>query len=1614
MKAHGSEIQKRTLPGKTKEGDRKVMNKILKRLLSVVLAVVMVIGLVPLSRPVTVKAIDFIPAGTTIYFDPSNSPTWSQGGLYGFVSSANSTQAGLVIMEQIEGTNIYQGKLLAEATNIDFKRINPDNPTLQGVWDDQGVWPSLVRGNYLYTLDNRNVWKGVTGSWSSYTPEEPEVPDNNLFYVDTDLVDYFNDARVDNGDTDTFSTNNQGSWMGNFTENNHNGTAFSYLNGKISQYLGNSNDQNLPLYFGSLLFVNNRVGRSNLGDPNYTSLGRWNTTANVALTKSNQNENNVNLATHNTSAAVQGLVYNQLRSDGQLLAPDGSTELPYFSKNLANEWKYGNNSLMKYYEGYQFPFKVSTYENSDVKKYSYDSETDYAVRLSENSNEKKLVAVNTSNKTQNTDGTDGYYPFNIVGESNRDNVNYGFGTKFTIPFTVNENGTIDGTKDGDPITFSFTGDDDVWVFLDGHLVLDMGGAHAKAEGEIDFKNLTATVKNAATAENSSDQVVSGNSNEISNYQDRGLENYVWVDGNNGVATQERSKVATSDSVKTFAQLVDDDFAESFKDSSQTHTLVMFYMERGMYDSNMKVEFTINPLPSGLSLSKSLDVTDVNDGLESAVQEAEDDSFSFKIQTKDSEEGSFKNVENLGYILTKGNNDSGLQTAQDSVISGVGAKSYAHSFINTTSEDNAFTSGTSFEITELTENTGTVFEYDYNNTTWTVYDKDANNSIIASSANSDMNNLVAKFDFPDTGDFIKYDYGVNFTNKPKVGSVSVTKQWKTGETAPTDGEYSFQILVDLDGEENDDYHYSSYELEYTLGTGDTQSSTDPEGKFTLKVGDTVTFAGIPVGASYKIIESIPENADYTSDQTNNTVTGTIEDNSAASVTFINGFNTKELDKVIYIEAGREDGTNYTLKDSDDANIVITDISPAEGITIIKNDDGTVNFKSDNADMKYEVTYSGTKTDGTIVAGKITVFTYKATNKVYVFDYGLESDLTETNDNGDGLFQGGVFYNTEAQNDDATKTTAVLGGITDDGDTPQTDVVADSAGVTINNDGTSAGKVTFKPQAFMDQAENYTYTADITKIGATLDKTNPETGTVVNGKIKVMPANVVYYEDNFADEISTEGSADSSVIVNSTPIDLKQSSAQGELYGYDDAYRNQNGDSAGGATGMKSGAKATFTFKGTGFDLIARTGSNTGTIVYKVKNLDTNKIEYYGAVDTYYRNGTLYQLPVLSIKDLGYATHEVTILVVEDANGSEANPTTFYLDGVRIYDPAGEALNDEYAQKNPDEVDADIRNIRQMILGNCEIIENGVVDEFGEQITSAAVDGSTASVLFYSEDEDPSLNELYFYGFMNQEDMSDPDSPTYSSSLAEYLRRGPSNELYLSGDAGAAFIVKADGTENPTFQVEAKKVDLTTGGGSENLTLSMLTGENKVRKDISEISTKTAMYYEIPVTEGIPLDSGSYLVVLTGADSGEACISLTNLKTKGYTIKSPTDDSVKTLVSDVIEEYIPELSEDAYSVDVEFVGYENTVVKGKNVKAIVSVPAGSQIDGFQVYGNDNELTTTATKLDVSTNDGEDQYRVTFMMPNSKGTYTLKFIPYKLDDNGNRIESATFLQKTVKISR
>lgn len=1519
--------------------------KFKKRLLGIILTILMVVSVIPVQQvqPVKAAAGDTIPAGTTIYLRPNAATTWiKDNAVMAFKTSANNKQSEIVVMTKMDDDLTWSGETTAEATNIDFLRLDPND---KHVWNEAGTWPGLERGKNLYTFA---LHTGVTptGMWTTYSNTGSET--TSYFNVNATLVDYFNNGRVEQPKNTLY---NEGNMTG---EKN---APYSQLNQWISNLQGyalngvaDSKNDNapVPLYFGDLLHAKQAGG-------NLTWYWQG---ANVAFGPNKETA---------SKDVAQGIVGKNL-DDGNLITSytnenGDPVKVPFF-----NEDAYPNQSkYMRFYNNLQFPFTKTT-NDKGVSTYSFDSEQNTVHYDYENN---KIVRDDTI-KIHDVGGDTGYFPFNSVDPSAKDNLNYGFGTQFTIPFTVTETGkNVDGTS----MTFKFTGDDDVWVYIDGALVLDMGGAHCKAEGEINFATQMATITTGTSDAKLGNQPTAGGRVAAKD---------------NGMRTVDFKNITVKKSDGNTISL-----ADYMKESGKVHELKMYYMERGMWDSNMSISYSFVPLPSGLTLSKTLDTKDVNAGLKNAVQGL--DNFDFNIQTRNlkDREANYSDVDNLGYTLYDYNDNTYPgQVAKNSTAT-FSSSYYASEFIDTTDENNssAFYAGTGFKITESIPK-GTKLQYDETKTKWGVYD-----SVTSRAAKYQGEGAVATFDMGDvnSSEMDVVNRYVNFVNTPKVGSLSVEKIYNG--TAPKDKTFGFTVMVDLTGHD----YYDLYELEYT---GSQTGITDKNGHFTLKAGETITFAGIPAGATYKVVEDKPDAGDTWEQDTAKctNLTGTIADGGTAAAVVTNKTKTTTKDYVIYAEAGKTvtyapDGvtitglTNPTTDDTD--------------ITTNVNNGGKGEFTPKSPNKKYDVDYTGTTANKGDFTGTITVLTYQATNKVYVFDYGLESDIAKPNDNKDGLFQGGTFYNANAKGD--MDTTAKLGTINAAKENTQTEITTISdSDIAINGNGSATSAVTFKPVAFMDKVENYTYTADITKNGATLNSNNPETGTTVHGTIKTMPASVVYYEDNFANEV-TVTDKDGIKIVNSTPINLSQSNSQTELYGHDNAYADTaNNDSAGSSTEMTVGAKATFTFKGTGFDLISRTSGTSGSIVYKVKNMDTNTVATYGAVDTYYNNGDLYQLPVISIKNLAYAKYEVTLLVPKS---NMESASTFYLDGVRIYNP----LNDD-EEKNAsyikNEVSVKTTSIREMILGTCEITESGINDpDSGSYITSAEVPGSTSSILYCAGDEN--AMSLSFLGDVNQEDMNQDASATYSNSLAEYLRRGPSNEVYLTGTTGIGFVVKADGTADSTLQVEAKTVDMSTETEGIDTTLSMVTKttDGYAKRKISAINTKTAMYYNIPVENAIPLKDGNYLVVLTGTATDTQCISLTNLKQKGYTISSPADTANKALVKDIIESAMPVTPE--YGVDVSFVKFSSALQSGKKVTAEVTVPEGSEVDGFQVYANENPITTKMVKGE--TKSGQTTYKVMFNMTKARGKITLDFVPYKFDTDGvTRIESELYLRKTAVVRR
>ncbi len=1394
--------------------------KFKKRLLGIILTILMVVSVIPVQQvqPVKAAAGDTIPAGTTIYLRPNAATTWiKDNAVMAFKTSANNKQSEIVVMTKMDDGLTWYGTTTAAATNIDFLRLNP-NYTNQ-VWNEAGTWPGLESGKNLYTFV---LHTGVTptGMWTTYSNTGSET--TSYFNVNATLVDYFNNGRVEQPKNTLY---NEGNMTG---EKN---APYAKLNQWLSNlpgYAMNGVDSTdnvnapVPLYFGDLLHTSQAGGNGNLS-------WYWKG-ANVAFGPNKETA---------SKDVAQGIVGKNL-DDGNLITSytnenGDPVKVPFF-----NEDAYPNQSkYMRFYNNLQFPFTKTT-NDKGVSTYSFDSAKNTVYYDYDN---KKIVRKDDLKiHDASKDNSIGYFPFNSTDpdQSAKDNLNYGFGTQFTIPFTVTETGK---NVDGSEMEFNFTGDDDVWVYIDGALVLDMGGAHNKAEGKINFAKQEATIRTGTS------NAKLGNSLTVGGRTPAEPNGNTTVKFENIMVKKSGSEPVTLD--------------KYMKKSGTVHELKMYYMERGMWNSNMSISYSFVPLPSGLTLSKTLDTTDVNAGLKNAVQGL--DNFDFKIQKKNlkTDEANYSDVENLGYTLYDYDDRTFPgQEAKDSTAT-FSSSYFASDFINTKDKNNssAFYAGTGFQITESIPQ-GTKLQYDTSKTRWGVYD-----SITSRAAIEVGKGAGATFNMGDdtSSEMDVVNRYVNFVNTPKVGSLSVAKKYEG--YAPENETFGFTVLVDLTGHD----YYDSYKLEYT---GTQNGTTDENGHFTLKVGDTVTFAGIPAGATYKVVEDAPGADDtWVQDTAKCTkLTGTIVANTTSAAVVTNKTKTTPKNYVIYAEAGK------TVTYAPDG-VTITDLTaPITGdkdITTNVNKDGKGEFTPTSSNKKYDVNYEGTTIDKCNFAGKITVLTYEATNKVYVFDYGLESNIADTT-TGDGLFQGGIFYNEKATGTMAT--TAKLGEITPAQENSQTTI--SGSNIEIDKDGKAASAVTFKPIAFMDKAENYKYTANIAKVSTELDDTNPETGTTVHGTIKTMPANVVYYEDNFNASNNTDDSSVKIVYTNSKPTNdptYSQSNDQSENYGHDKAYNGDLEESGNSATEMNNGDGAYFTFTGDGFDIVSRTNENTAGLIAYVYN-GKKDAEYFRnpevfkagtkdlvksiPVDTFYSNGDLYQVPVISTTLQQRGTYTVYLKALKTYTGQ----SVIYIDGVRIYNPLADKSAYLETEKN-----TKVQELRGMLLGSSPSIN--LVTSDGNN--GFLIDGGSTAVEQYLPEK--------------------PEIGAYlgAETLADVMKAGPNNELYLPIDNGVAFKVSTPvGDADWTLQVGAKSVSADTSTESDAVVADKAFTVYVKPDDVKEtkyqevknytINTSTDMYYDINLKEvikaqGWTADSYDVIVLNTTVDyNNYDIISLTNIK------------------------------------------------------------------------------------------------------------------------------------------
>lgn len=1518
--------------------------KFKKRLLGIILTILMVVSVIPVQQVQPVKAAE-ITKDTWIYLDVSKNTNWTQAdAVFGFVSTKNNKNSERVLMEKISGTDIWKGQLQADATNIQFLRLNSKDKN-GTPWNTSSGWPALEDGKNMFVL-TAPEWN-ATGTWSTYSEGGDTPKTTGTYYAKASLVDYFNNGRVKEPENTLYNEGNlTGPGKAPYSQLNQ---WLSGLDGYASNGIKDPENANapVPLYFGDLLHKDQAGGALNW---------YWKG-ANVTFGTNDKDT---------TNYVAQGIVGKNLDNKGNLVTSytkDGEqngeqAKVPFFNESAYPD----QEKYMRFYNNLQFPFTKTT-NDKGVSTYSFDSEKNTVYY---DYNNKRIVrkddlVIHDATEQKNR----GYFPFNSTDPSAKDNLNYGFGTQFTIPFTVTENGK---NVDDSDMVFDFTGDDDVWVYIDGALVLDMGGAHNKAVGEINFAKQKATITTGTSDAKRGNNFTAGGRVPAEN---------------NGKFTVSFSDIKVMKSDGTFVTL-----ADHMKKSGTVHELKMYYMERGMWSSNMSITYSFVPLPSGLSVSKQVDTTNVNAGLQTAA--ANKDTFDF-IMKKGASEENLTNVSDVNYSFYDGTTTHDKQVVKDGKIA-LKNKQYANSFENA-DESDAFKPGDYFNITETANANYT--------TRWFVTDLDKTAEEQKTPEKSGNDN-VAKFKFGQyVNEFSKANYNVNFVNTPKTGTLTLTKNY-TG-TAPDGAKFGFKVLVDLNGGEK----YSAYNLAYTSNKSSTETTeTATAGQLKLSAGETVTFEGIPAGATYQITEDTPADTDiWERDETQDKdLTGRITPGGTAEASVTNKTHSEVIDKVIYVEAKKD--TLYKPEE-------VTSDYEVNLLTNGLNYNKTKGFNAPTPNEKYTASYTGKNAKGD-VSGTITVYSYAVSNDVYVFDYGLKSDLADIT-HGAGMFQNDNLFNQNVEGGTA-KFTALntekltQSTITGTTGTELTQLTDDEGNKLLGAKLSEQEKVEFNPTAFMDKQETASY--ETTVLGK--DKTKVETaedGVVMSADVTVMPANVVYYEDNFnAGSTNTDGTAkivySGTTSTEGTSVELTQSNGQTEQYGHDDAYAKGNGDSNGSSTKMTAdgyNTTASFTFKGTGFDIVARTTTDTAGIVCIIEKKNGEKFELVKtvSVDTYYANGALYQIPVIHEEGLDYGTYQITL-------GAKATTKScvVYLDGVRIYNPMGTESNNNYIAN---ENDVTITKISDLVIGaNADITESGIKDkETGDTITSQTIEGANAALLTYGENKD-----FAAMGATRIENDETAGAGT-TKSLLTYLHAGPNNEMYLDDNAMIAFVANGTPGNNSTIQIEAKLSNTDSTGAvakEASLPLQIWNGTDDGESEIATVSSSTAMYYKIPVENCIKLADNKYLVVILGAIEpvkGKVCLSFTNLKYKGYTITNPL------AYNEIVNEYIETESatQEKVFVSVDKLNLNRRQWYTANHAVVLSKDVfGTEEPKFTMYyvnakGKETAISVTATK-DKSV---ENKYWLTFKAPNAIGNFPVQ-IRYVV----NGVESEEYISTTMNVKR
>lgn len=815
---------------------------------------------------------------------------------------------------KVSGSVVFKGEIPAGA----LLRFHPNEHNLNGASSATSYPTDSGYDGSGYNDNTATYVKTARGEgWTKFSEidnvnygavVENSFKDNpNIVGVDATYFDYLSDMEQEKGYLQCQGSDNMyNHWY-----------QFDNFNKYISDIaLDHQSDWKYPLYFGNMYKGGGHYDTFKTHAEKLTNINDFNDNYYYAV----NNSNGMAWGDGNYNQSLQGLMYNTLDSKGNLQVANG-VKAPYFDAEALSTAKYNdakvNDAKVANVYKSSFPFRATT-DSDGVTTYEFTSKnaTDNIyftwngltpTKINYGAGEQFGVHDELSKFAGGQDGY-GVFPFNntqntSAGKGTNCNLNYGFGVRLDIDFRVPKDGML---ADNKPVTFDFTGDDDLWVYIgedptgaNAELALDLGGDHKEASGSINFNTMKATA----------DDVFADYSPSSSSTKATVPDGEFWV--KTGDYASFCLNVWQDPSVAKYnvdGYFVDpyetsDGFYKFKKADLGKNTEVNFCKWKnigtgGTLKANLKLSDLYGKMWNGDGTPYTGDAVLHHTNLGTVTKTINggnklDPNKTYHMVVFYMERGEAESNFSVKFTMTPANNDLKVTKALDTgnVVSEISDDLKANeTFDYTIKENGNDTSGKSYKLTKSDENISSEtlsnsgftlkddYMADFDNSFKTGNEMKVNESTKSSkltyTTNWELvNNRVgstidsgsttnSEFKLVDDKDDSAYaQLQLNYTNSIVTAPLEISKDvvGEDGKTDyDTDQQFTFAIALDFDGD-GSTYDYKTYPLEYQLkeknasGYSNTAYRTPLDGSFTIKKGESIKLLNIPVGATYKITE-----------------------------------------------------------------------------------------------------------------------------------------------------------------------------------------------------------------------------------------------------------------------------------------------------------------------------------------------------------------------------------------------------------------------------------------------------------------------------------------------------------------------------------------------------------------------------------------------------------------------------------------------------------------------------------------------------------------------------------------------------------------------------------------